>query len=203
LDPEKLVVGLTGMFGSGKSSALQEFKRLGAFVLDADRLAHEALGKTSPVFNAIADRFKEALDPVTGTFDRAKLAAMIFRDPDRRRELEGIVHPYVLRRMEESVRAAYDSIAVLEVALLYESGFAVYCDKTIVITAETAEIEKRLKAKEFSVEEIQARLKIQMPGEEKEKRADFIIENSGEWNQTRAQIEVIWNQLRLISKGVT
>jgi dephospho-CoA kinase len=102
--------------------------------------------------------------------------------------------------MEEIVEAE-EKIVVVDVPLLYESGYNRFCDPIIVVKADEAVTTQRLKEKGFSLEEIKARRKAQWPLEEKIKKADWVIDNSGKFHQTRREVESLWKKLHTVSKG--
>ena len=197
----KTIVGLTGNFGTGKTTVAHFFEELGACVVDADKLSHEALMKGSPVYENIAALFKDARLPNGSGLDRKKIAELVFQNPERRKRLEAIVHPYVFERIAEEVTEAEEEVVIVEIPLLFETGFEPFCHKTLVVKAKDEMILKRLKEKGFSKEEISARQKAQMPQEEKLKRADLIIDNSGTFQETRREVEKIWKKIHPVSKG--
>jgi dephospho-CoA kinase len=196
----KLVVGLTGAFGTGKSTVAGMFKKFGAEVIDADKLAHEALSKESPVFRKLTVLLKEAVCPRTGNLKKREMAAIIFNDRKRRRQIEAVVHPYVLKKMSSLVRETGKKIVVLEVPLLFEAGFDRYCDFTLVVKASLREATKRLSRKGFAESEIKARQAAQMPLEQKIKRADAVICNSGNRDETKRQARILWEKFCAVSK---
>ena len=191
----KLVIGVTGGFGSGKSTVLGFFRGLGARVLDSDQLAHEVLEKGHPLFDRVADLFPGAVLADGSSLDRSKVAAAVFGDPVKRKALEAIVHPYVRKRIEEEIGRAKEKIVMVEVPLLFESGFDAFCDRTLAIEAEEDAVDRRLQAKGFKPDEITARRTAQMSAREKSKKADFVISNSGDLNTTRREAEALWQRL--------
>lgn len=196
-----LVVGLTGCFGSGKSTVAKLFCENGSAIVDADRLAHEALEPGSPVFQAVKHEFPDTLVPGANAVNRAKLGAVVFRDTQKRRKLEAMIHPYVFRRMSEEILRAKAPIVILEVPLLFETGYDAQCDKTIFVEANEKTIQERLRAKGFTPEEVQQRQAAQMSGEEKRKKADFIIMNNDTIDQTRQEVQRVLNALLPERKG--
>lgn len=197
----KLIVGLTGSFGSGKTTVSHLLEELGAFVVDADALAHETLMKGAPVFDQIAREFKDAVAADGESMDRKKLAAIIFGDEARRKKLEALIHPYVHERIWEEIAEADGAVVVLEVPLLFEAGFDKFCDKKIVVTASEAEVKKRLSERGFSAGDLKSRMRAQMPVEEKLKLADIVICNDASIETTRKEVEKVWKTLRSLSKG--
>lgn len=197
----KRIVGVTGGFGTGKSTVAQCFKKLGAAVLDADKFAHEALRSESPVYKRLAALIgPEGLDP-DGAIDRKKVAAMIFQEEHIRRAVEAVVHPYVFERIRQEAKRASQEAVVLDIPLLFETGFNQYCHWTVTVDAPEGVVLKRLRRKGFSGEDIQRRQAVQMPLKQKKKLADFVVSNGGTLNQTRSQVLKIWEQIHRVSKG--
>ncbi len=116
---DKVVYALTGGFGSGKSTVAKIFAELGAHVIDADAIAHEALKKTSPVFSRLEKLFKGKVAPSGTSFDRKKIAELVFRDAALRKKLEEIVHPYVFERIAEEVGTTGARVVIVEIPLLF------------------------------------------------------------------------------------
>lgn len=191
----KTIVGLTGIFGSGKSTVAHLLEELGAARVDADQLAHEALWKGSEAYKKIAALFPGAEKPAAKELDRKVIAGIVFQDPAKLKELEKIVHPYVRTRIQEEIADAQEKVVVLEVPLLFEAGVDAFCDVTVTVSAPMTEIEKRLQEKGFSEAEVQARLKAQMPLKEKIARSDYEVRNSKTLSETKQQVEKLWQQI--------
>ena len=136
-----LVVGLTGGIGSGKSAAADEFARLGAAVIDSDRIAHELTAPGGAAMPAIVARFGADMQAADGRLDRQRMRERVFADPGERRALEALLHPLIRERSEAAVSAAFDAgapYAVLVVPLLIESAdFRRRVDRVLVIDADT------------------------------------------------------------------
>lgn len=196
-----LVVGLTGCFGSGKSTVAKLFREEGAAVVDADRLAHEALEPESPVFQMIKSEFQDGLTADGESFSRSKLGIIVFADSKRRATLEALIHPYVFKRMTEEILRTQAPLVVLEIPLLFETGYDVQCAKTIFVETERRRIEERLRAKGFTPLEIEQRNAAQMSAEEKRKKVDFIILNNAAIDQTREEVKRVFNALLPERKG--
>lgn len=198
---KKLIIGLTGAFGAGKTTVAHMFEELGAFTIHADEIAHEALSKGSEPYKKVAALFPEAISTENERLDRKKIAAVIFKDSARRKKLEAVIHPYVHQRIWDEITDAEENIVLLDVPLLFESGFDKLCDKTIAVTAEDEEIAKRLREKGFSKEEIGARQNAQLSPAEKNKRANILIHNSESLEKTRLEVKTIWKDLKASLKG--
>lgn len=192
---QKLIVGITGGFGTGKSSVAQFFRALGAEVLDADKIAHKALKKGSPVFDQAVELFSDACENGTKKLNRTKIAAQVFADPQKRERLEALVHPYVYQRIKDQIAASDRKIVMVEIPLLFEAGFETLCHKVIAVKCDFMAKQKRLVRKGFTTQEIRAREKAQMAESLKIQKADFVLDNSKSIYQTRREVERLWAKL--------
>lgn len=120
---------------------------------------------------------------------------MVFRNPKKRKALESLIHPYVFRRIGEEIRRRRERVVVLEIPLLFESGFDRECDCTVVVKAPLPEALQRLQEKGFRKEEVESRWRAQMPLEKKIKRSDHLIDNSKGRYETRRQAVRIWRKI--------
>lgn len=187
----RLIVGLTGSFGSGKSSVGRILKRLGAKrVIDADRLAHEVFRPNHKIGKKIKSLFK-----IKGSLSRKAIAKEVFSNSRKRRQLEALVHPYVYRRILSELKRVPLGIVILEVPLLFEAGFNRMCDVTIVVLGGGKNITKRLLGSGFKPEEIRERLKAQLPELEKKRRSDYYILNTDAKNSLVRKTKLIWEKL--------
>ncbi len=200
--PGKLVIGLTGSFGSGKSTVSRMFEKLGAYVIDADILAHAALLPGSSVYEKILAHFTGLGFTLGKALDRKKIAEIIFQNPKQKAKLEAIVHPYVFERMIAEAAQVERQIIILDIPLLFETGFDQCCHKSIVVKSSDEKIRTRLRKKGFSAEDIRVRSKAQMPLSEKVRRADIVIHNSGTLQETFQEVKKIWTKIMKLSKGV-
>lgn len=197
-----LVIGLTGGVATGKSMVSERLRKLGAEIVDADQLAREVVEPGEPALLEIARRFGEGVLTQDGRLDRARLAAIIFHDEVSRRALEGIVHPPIRRRMRERLDAlradGKTCIAVADIPLLYESkGSLDFVDKVVVVYATVPQQVARLMERNgLSESEAMARVRAQIPTEQKVKWADYVIDNSGATEATLKQIDELWEEWR-------
>jgi len=191
-----LKLGLTGGFGTGKSTVAKMLAELGARVMDADDLVHSLLRPGTRQYREIVDLFGLSILKPTGEIDRRRLAGMVFGHPPRLERLNRILHPPVLKAMEEELRRWKAGVLVMVVPLLYEVGTEKLFDYVIVVRAAPEVVEKRnSRARKMTGEEINKRRAAQLPLAEKEQRADFIIDNNGPPAETRRQVEEIWRKL--------
>lgn len=183
----KFILGLTGSFGSGKSTVARMLKGRGVEIIDADKLAHACLRPQSPYFKKIKNAF--------GTTVRSRLAAAVFNDKKLLKKLNSIIHPQVIRQIKERVDKTKARIIIIDAPLLIEAGLNKMADKIVVVTITGKEQVKRLKKAGFKKSEISKRLKSQFPLSVKLRMADFIIDNSGTLKETRKQVSEIAQQM--------
>ena len=192
--------GLTGGIASGKSTVAAMFSELGARIIDADKISHEFLHSSSPVFPEIVSTFGSGILDRAGEIDRGRLGPMVFADPAKLQQLNAIVHPRIIQRVDERARecCAQDPAAVVfvDAALIYETGISGRYRKVIVAWCRPAQQVERLIAKSgMTCEEAEQRIASQMPAEEKRRRADFVIDCSGSLEETRRQVEALYPHL--------
>jgi len=197
-DPPILRVGLTGGIACGKSTVSRMLAARGAAVIDADEIAHRALEPGSPAHDRVVERFgREILDP-TGRIDRAALAARVFGDAGERQALNAIVHPEVraeaFRLFAEAARSGR-RVAVLDAALLVESGFHERLDLLIVVRCSPESQIARLVDRGLTEPEAHARIAAQAPLERKLAVADIVIDTDDTLEDTRRHVDRIWLQL--------
>ena len=186
------VLGLTGSFGSGKSVVARMFATLGAVIIDADEIAKEVVKPGTPAFQEIVQAFGREVLGEQGALDRKRLAALVFQDVSKREMLNRIVHPRVRKRELELLSHYKDHpLVVLSVPLLFENNMEHLVDKVVVVVVNEAERMRRLTEQQegLTPDEIQRRLQAQMPQEEKRKRANFVIDNSGSLEEAQAQVK--------------
>ncbi len=186
----RLVVGLTGVFGSGKTSVATLFKKLGAHVIDCDAIVRDIYETGNPLLKKIGMKFG-LRNP-----NRMKLGALVFSDARKRHQLEKLIHPYVFQKISENLKRVKHGIVVIDMPLLFEVGFERNVEKVVVVASQSQEIRKRLMKKGFSSGEIVKRLGAQMPLREKVKRSDFIINNSGGLENLKKQVQKVLNNLK-------
>jgi dephospho-CoA kinase len=195
-----LRVGLTGNIGSGKSVVAESWRRLGAQVVDADRLAREAVAPGSPALARIAEVFGADVMQPDGGLDRAAVRRRVFRDAAARRRLEGIVHPEVerLRAAEERrLKAAGADIVVFEIPLLFEAGLQHRVDLIVLVDAPAAERLRRVMTQRgLDRAQAEAMAAAQMPAAAKRPRADIIIENRGTLQELESEAGRVWKELK-------
>ncbi|EWH22207.1 dephospho-CoA kinase [Bacillus haynesii] len=187
-----LVIGLTGGIASGKSTVAQMFQQCGITVVDADVIAKEAVEQGMPAYQKIAETFGQGVLLETGDIDRRKLGEIVFANEEKRLQLNAIVHPEVRKMMikqrDEAIRAG-ERFVVLDIPLLYESGLEHLTDKVIVVWVPLElQLERLMKRNQLNEDEALNRIHAQHSLDEKKKRADAVIDNSGSLKDTEAQL---------------
>ena len=199
-----LRVGLTGGLASGKSFVGHSLADLGCYLIEADQLGHEVMLPGAEAYDAVVREFGPGILDPGGQIDRRKLSGLVWDHPERLEKLNSFVHPAVRAREEASIaeiaKGDPHAIAVVEAAILVETGSYRNFDKLIVVTC-TAEqqMERALKRGSYSREEILARLSRQLPLEEKLRVADYVIDPSGAKESTLQQVQAVYESLRRLS----
>jgi dephospho-CoA kinase len=195
-----IIVGLTGVVGTGKSTVANLFKELGAYVIDWDELAREVTRPHSKAWKEIVEYFGKGILNADLTINRQKLADIVFSDKEKVAKLNQIVHPEVFKEDEritnEITSLDPDALIIKDIPLLFELTRPIHVDKIVVVSASEQTQLKRLEEKGMSREDAQNRIKSQLPLEEKIKSADFVINNDGPLEETKRQVEEIYSLLR-------
>ncbi len=194
-----LRVALTGGIATGKSYCLAKLASFGVPVLDADKLAREAVVPGSPALAAVAARFGAAVMRADGSLDRAALGRIVFSDRAARADLEAIVHPEVYHRISEWFASMPKTrVAIADVPLLFETGHNHDFDRVLVAACTQAEQLRRLITRDgLSEADARARLNAQWPIEEKVARGDYIIRTDGTLADTDEQVKKTYEMLML------
>lgn len=195
-----IVIGLTGSIGMGKSTAADMLRTMGVPVHDSDAAVHGLLARGGAGVAPVAARFPEAFNHKAQAIDRAALGKVIFADDDKRRALEGILHPLVRSAQDAFIRAqqrAGRDMVALDIPLLFETGAEQRVDVTIVVTAPAHIQRQRVLARPGMTEEqFQARLSRQMSDAEKRRRADYVVQTGIGRAHTQRALVCIVNKLR-------
>ena len=194
------VIGVTGGVGTGKSTVARMFERLGAVVLDADAIVHELMEPKRPAWREIVRAFGAKVLNTDGTINRAKLAAIVFRDAPRRTRLERLLHPRVMAHLARELRRLRRSrripAVVLDVPLLLEAGGRKLVDTLVVVTAPPNIQRTRLHDTHgWTDEESNARIRAQWDLAAKVAVADHVVDNARGVDATQTQVTRIWKQL--------
>ncbi|RKY32959.1 MAG: dephospho-CoA kinase [Candidatus Omnitrophota bacterium] len=193
---KKIVIGITGGLGTGKSTVVRMLKSYGAAVIDADQIAHGIIKPGKKIYLKLVETFGKKILGRNKNIDRKKLARAAFRNKNSLRKLNLIMHPEIIQAIKEGIKKSPRKAVVVDAPLLIEAGLRGLVDKIIVVRAERETQLKRLLGKRrLTKKDIARRIKVQMPLEKKFCFADFIIDNSGSREKTRRQVAGIWKTL--------
>ena len=186
----KLVVGLTGGIGSGKSAAAEEFGRLGATVVDTDAIAHELTQAGGAAVRQVGRLFGEDYVDAQGAMDRAKMRTLAFRDPGARKKLEQLLHPLIRAESDRRIAAASGAYVIHVVPLLVESrDYRQRVSRVLVVDCpEDLQVERVRQRSGLADEEIRRILRSQVSREARLAAADDIIDNSGSLDALHKQV---------------
>ncbi len=189
----KLLVGLVGGIGSGKSSVAAALRQHGGWIIDADQLGHQALLEPT-IRAAIEQRWGRAVLDEAGAVDRRKLAALVFTHAEERKALETLVHPWIGQAIRAAAENALNDPAcrfvVLDAAIMLEAGWSEVCDKLIYVQSPPEQrLQRVTRQRGWTAQDMQKRESAQLPLTEKAARADHILENTGSFEQLHQQVE--------------
>lgn len=196
-----MVVGLTGGIASGKSIVSAELKKLGAHIIDADRIAREITVPGAPVLEEIVREFGGEYLLPDGALDRKKLGRLVFSDPEKLKRLNEITHPAIVERTKDLIRGIQetdpDALIIVDAAVLIETGLHKSMDKVMVVYAdEDKQVEWMGKRDGFDANEAKKRISAQIPLKEKLLAADYIISNDGTVDELRDKVRKIYSGLK-------
>jgi dephospho-CoA kinase len=188
-------VGLTGGIGSGKSEVARIFEELGAYIIDTDVLAREAVAPHSDGLMAIGRIWPNVVN--AGQLDRNALAEIVFKDPNARERLNSIVHPFVRSLAQERERHARPGQLIVHVVpLLFETGYGAICDKSVLVVAPLEErIARVVQRDRVEKSQVLARMEAQIDPEVAKQLADFVIENDGNLAHLRERTQAVYREL--------
>lgn len=200
-----LRVGLTGSIGVGKSFVASVFEELGCHVVDADQTAREVVMPGTPGLKALTEAFGEEVLNPDGTLNRKQLGALVFADESQRQRLNHILHPFIIARQDEILseweKEDPDGIGIVDAALMIESGGYRRFDKLIVVHCRPeVQLERLMLRDQLSRDEAQRRIDSQMPQEEKQKFADYLIDTSDGFEPAREQTAKVYKELLRLRK---
>lgn len=190
----QLVIGLTGNIATGKSAVAQMLATLGAFVIDADQVAHQVMEPGQPAYPGVVAEFGSDIAPNGGPIDRRRLGEIVFADPDELARLEALVHPAVGRRITEMVVRSPNIVIVIEAIKLLESGLSLrLCDEVWVVTApRDAQLKRLMESRGLSHDDAVLRIDAQPSQAMKVAQADVVIDNDGDLGALRQSVERAW-----------
>lgn len=194
------IIGLTGGYGSGKSTVAEFLAELGATVIDADRVGHEVFKPGTEAWREVVGAFGQGIISTDGTIDRRKLAKIVFRSPDARVRLNHIMHPRIRERVEaligEYEKAGAD-IVVIEAPLLLEAGWKSRVDEVWVTSIPQTTVISRLREQKGTPEsESLARIRAQLSDEDRISQADVVIYTDCTLDELKDRVVELWHELR-------
>jgi dephospho-CoA kinase len=198
---KRFVVGLTGGIGTGKSSALKEFDKLGASTVSLDQIAHEQAKPGREGYRAIVRAFGKNVLGAQGLIDRRALGEQVFKSPAALRKLERTTHPIILTEMKRLVNT-HKGVVVVDVPLLFEKKLQKNFDATVLVSCDLATQRRRvIKRDGLTAEQFRRRVAAQMPLDAKRRRADYTIENNTTLPALRAKVRGAQHGLALLYGG--
>jgi len=203
-----LILGVTGGIASGKSAVSRMLEELGAPIIDYDVIAREIVEPGKPAWKDIVACFGESVLKEEKQIDRKKLSDLVFRDPGKRKQLESFTHPRIIeeadRRADEIAGRNPKAIIQVVVPLLFEINIQDRFDKVLLVyVPREIQIERLMKRDTIARESAESILKAQLPIDDKLEYADFVIHNEGTLEETRHQVEQLWEELKKGQESVT
>jgi dephospho-CoA kinase len=201
-----LKVGLTGSIAVGKTYVVSVLAELGCVTFDADKVAHSVMEPGRPAYEDIVREFGEGVLAPDGSIDRQKLGAIVFADEARRIRLNEIVHPRVIEEQNRLLQQAEakdpDGIAIIDAALMIESGGYKRFDKLIVVYCDReTQIERLMRRSQITREDAERRVAAQMSSDEKREYADYEIDTSSGYDQTRRKVVEVHSELHRLAQA--
>jgi len=194
------VIGVTGGIGSGKSTVSQFLAEMGAVVLDADRVGHQAYQPGTDTWKEVVAAFGEGVVAPDGTIDRRKLGAIVFGDPKELERLNRIVHPRMFDMMKAQIqeyRRQGVEVVVLEAAVLLEANWTPLVDEVwVTVASEPTVVRRATERTGLPEEQVRARIRSQLSNEERARHADVVIKNEGDMEDLHARVKELWEALR-------
>jgi dephospho-CoA kinase len=197
--PDKFVIGLTGNIGTGKSVVRRMLEHLGAHGIDADLIGHEVIEPGSEGYKQVVNDFGIEILTEQGEINRKKLAEIVFTSPRKLESLENIIHPLVMKRIDELILDSFSSVIVIEAIKLIEANIAQYCDSIWVTwVSEEQQINRLIQLRGMTYTDAQLRVSVQSPQVDKLRKADLIIRTGDSFENTWDQVADAWkNELPL------
>ena len=193
-----IVIGLTGGIGTGKSEVARIFQELGAVLINADQIGHQAYNPHSEIWQEVVKAFGEEILQPSGEIDRKKLGSIVFADPDQLTRLNQIMHPRMARMVARQVQELGEQgadVVVVEAALLFEAGWDSLVGEVWSTESPEDLVIKRLQSRSgLSQEEAKKRIDSQMSAEERKSRSQVVVDNSGDLVDLERVVRSIWDQ---------
>ena len=193
----RYVIGLTGNIATGKSAVMEILRRLGACTIDADAVVHQVLSSNEAVRRAVIEEFGPGVLNADGSIDRAALGRVVFGNRRALARLEAIVHPVVIRMVDDLIARAAERVIVVEAIKLIESGMHRGYDALWVVAAPPAQqLDRLVKQRGMDAADARQRIAAQPPQEEKIAVADFVIYNDGPLADLERRVTAEWQRIQ-------
>ena len=190
-----MVLGITGNIGCGKTTVAKMFEKLGAQVIEADKVGHLLL-KRKKVKERLVRAFGRSILDERGEVVRKNLRGIVFKDRKKLTQLNRILHPLMAEEMKKMISSSPRPLIVVDAAVLFEAGWQSLVDKVLVVTSSYETQIRRIKeTTNLSLEEIEGIMQAQLPQEEKVKRADYVIENEGSLDELESKVKKLWEEV--------
>ena len=190
-----MVLGITGNIGCGKTTVAKMFEKLGAQVIEADKVGHLLL-KRKKVKERLVRAFGRSILDERGEVVRKNLRGIVFKDRKKLTQLNRILHPLMAEEMKKMISSSPRPLIVVDAAVLFEAGWQSLVDKVLVVTSSFETQMRRIKeTTNLSLEELEGIMQAQLPQEEKVKRADYVIENEGSLDELESKVKKLWEEV--------
>ena len=190
-----MVLGITGNIGCGKTTVAKMFEKLGAQVIEADKVGHLLL-KRKKVKERLVRAFGRSILDERGEVVRKNLRGIVFKDRKKLTQLNRILHPLMAEEMKKMISSSPRPLIVVDAAVLFEAGWQSLVDKVLVVTSSYETQIRRIKeTTNLSLEELEGIMQAQLPQEEKVKRADYVIENEGSLDELEGKVKKLWEEV--------
>ncbi|RLE08937.1 dephospho-CoA kinase [Candidatus Aerophobetes bacterium] len=190
-----MVLGITGNIGCGKTTVAKMFEKLGAQVIEADKVGHLLL-KRKKVKERLVRAFGRSILDERGEVVRKNLRGIVFKDRKKLTQLNRILHPLMAEEMKKMISSSPRPLIVVDAAVLFEAGWQSLVDKVLVVTSSYETQMRRIKeTTNLSLEELEGIMQAQLPQEEKVKRADYVIENEGSLDELESKVKKLWEEV--------
>lgn len=194
------VIGLTGGIASGKSTVVSMLRELGAGIIDCDQIAHDVVLPGSEGLQAVASAFGPNTIQRDGSMDRAYIGRVVFAQPERKQQLEGILFPLIQNGIDGEIKKIEENkknpVIFLDMPLLFEIKYNSYVDEAWLVYVDPAtQLMRLMNRNHYTRDEAMARIHAQLPIDTKRSLAQVIIDNSGSLDDTKEQVQTEWSRL--------
>lgn len=195
-----LVIALTGGIGSGKTAVADQFAALGVPVIDTDQVARDLVQVGSPALDQIRKQFGAGVFLASGELDRDRLRKRVFSEPEKRRQLEAILHPMIRKEVQQRIQGLEADYCIVVIPLLAETGQAGDYDRILVVDCpESLQIERVMRRSALSEAEVRDIMKAQASRDQRLQLADDVIENTGSLEQLQDKVLRLHRKYRELS----